>query len=382
MTATPTPANGPQTAADGPAGRPWLEMSPTDFGGAQRPVQASLFPEADECGTLDLFDAGTDPTPATPPAAPPAVDAGDDHPHRYRYFGPHAGARCVECNDPEPAPATAPPAVLRLTAAVLAGHHTAYTRNEYGSCVEAGFTVALGTDDRARVHHQLPPSDLTDPGRPSSFERWTEMRARVAEYASTLEGDGFTVDVRERPTGPYLLAMPPEAFPCQIGVYCDRCRHTVSHDYLVHVAMTGAQRLQVARDHLARNEGWSCTPAEDVCPSCVAGGGPAADRPASPCTLCDVVKPDVWALRDHVMNVHPDDYCRLYHGPGPACSVEPAGPTPTPEPCDNCDADDAAVCGCCPACDTTRLERCAACGKCRCDRHDGCARPAPAPAGQ
>lgn len=31
------------------------------------------------------------------------------------------------------------------------------------------------------------------------------------------------------------------------------------------------------------------------------------------CTLCDMVKPDGHALRDHVMNVHPDDFCRLYH---------------------------------------------------------------------
>jgi hypothetical protein len=33
----------------------------------------------------------------------------------------------------------------------------------------------------------------------------------------------------------------------------------------------------------------------------------------SPCTLCDVTKPDAHALRDHVLNVHPDDHCRLYH---------------------------------------------------------------------
>jgi hypothetical protein len=37
------------------------------------------------------------------------------------------------------------------------------------------------------------------------------------------------------------------------------------------------------------------------------------DNPSSACTLCDVVKPDERALRDHVLNVHPDDHCRLYH---------------------------------------------------------------------
>jgi hypothetical protein len=31
------------------------------------------------------------------------------------------------------------------------------------------------------------------------------------------------------------------------------------------------------------------------------------------CTLCNVTKPDDRTLRDHVLNVHPDDHCRLYH---------------------------------------------------------------------
>jgi hypothetical protein len=31
------------------------------------------------------------------------------------------------------------------------------------------------------------------------------------------------------------------------------------------------------------------------------------------CTLCDTVKPDNRALRDHVLNVHPDQHCGLYH---------------------------------------------------------------------
>lgn len=63
-----------------------------------------------------------------------------------------------------------------------------------------------------------------------------------------------------------------EAYPCQIGVFCDECGRTVSHDYLVHDGMTKAQQLQVARDHLTVNEGWSCTPDADLCPGCAAGG--------------------------------------------------------------------------------------------------------------
>ncbi|MFI5814924.1 hypothetical protein ACIA7S_28695 [Streptomyces sp. NPDC051643] len=47
-------------------------------------------------------------------------------------------------------------------------------------------------------------------------------------------------------------------------------------------------------------------------------------------------------------------------------------PAAAPEPCDNCDGDDATACGCCPACDTTKAERCATCTSCRCDTHDYC----------
>ncbi|CAM5591229.1 hypothetical protein [Streptomyces purpurascens] len=35
--------------------------------------------------------------------------------------------------------------------------------------------------------------------------------------------------------------------------------------------------------------------------------------PTGACSLCDVVKPDAAALRDHVLNVHPDEHCGLYH---------------------------------------------------------------------
>lgn len=37
------------------------------------------------------------------------------------------------------------------------------------------------------------------------------------------------------------------------------------------------------------------------------------DRSAGACPLCDVTKPNAAALRDHVLNVHPDEFCGLYH---------------------------------------------------------------------
>ncbi|MEV1042371.1 hypothetical protein AB0J01_38025 [Streptomyces sp. NPDC050204] len=49
------------------------------------------------------------------------------------------------------------------------------------------------------------------------------------------------------------------------------------------------------------------------------------------CSLCDVVKPSAYALRDHVMNVHPDEFCGIYHdhpADAPVVTEEPefAGP--------------------------------------------------------
>ncbi|MEU0627706.1 hypothetical protein [Streptomyces sp. NPDC005989] len=44
------------------------------------------------------------------------------------------------------------------------------------------------------------------------------------------------------------------------------------------------------------------------------------------CSLCDVVKPSAYALRDHVMNVHPGEFCGIYHdhpAATPAVTKEP-----------------------------------------------------------
>jgi hypothetical protein len=59
---------------------------------------------------------------------------------------------------------------------------------------------------------------------------------------------------------------PLTTFPLSIVVFCDRCGVEVEHDYVVHDLMTREQRLAVAREHMARNEGWSCTADGDFCP--------------------------------------------------------------------------------------------------------------------
>ncbi|MFM9452448.1 hypothetical protein [Streptomyces europaeiscabiei] len=101
-------------------------------------------------------------------------------------------------------------ALVTDAAAILAGEHRAAAIGKYGACTAPGFRVGPGTGGRARVHHQLPPIDLTDPDRASSEERWREQQREVSAYAGTLEAEGWTVDRVTVTMGPILLAVPPE----------------------------------------------------------------------------------------------------------------------------------------------------------------------------
>lgn len=93
-----------------------------------------------------------------------------------------------------------------------------------------------------------------------------------------------------------LLASTPvppgeEAYPSQIGIYCDDCSTTALGDYIVHTGMTQNERYDVARRHLTSNEGWDCGAAGDLCPDCKAdepGMCPACDTAAiERCTACN-----------------------------------------------------------------------------------------------
>lgn len=59
-----------------------------------------------------------------------------------------------------------------------------------------------------------------------------------------------------------------DRYPCQIGVHCDVCGTTVTHDYIVSDAMDKLERFEVARDWLAKNEGWLFVRDDDLCPTC------------------------------------------------------------------------------------------------------------------
>lgn len=58
------------------------------------------------------------------------------------------------------------------------------------------------------------------------------------------------------------------AMPVQIAVYCDGCMRTAIHDYLVRVEATKRERLEAARDHMRRKDGWQCDEHGDFCPAC------------------------------------------------------------------------------------------------------------------
>ncbi|MFE0877294.1 hypothetical protein ACFW4X_20965 [Streptomyces smyrnaeus] len=81
------------------------------------------------------------------------------------------------------------------------------------------------------------------------------------DAAAAAEGDEpIPYPATEQPTG--------QKFPCGIAVFCDQCGTTHRGDYIVTDQMTRGDRLEVARDHLRRNEGWSCTADGDFCPGC------------------------------------------------------------------------------------------------------------------
>lgn len=64
-----------------------------------------------------------------------------------------------------------------------------------------------------------------------------------------------------------------------IAVYCGDCGSAVTADYIVSADETGAERLELAREHL-RAEGWRCNDKGDLCPACPAPAphGPRAAR--------------------------------------------------------------------------------------------------------
>lgn len=55
-------------------------------------------------------------------------------------------------------------------------------------------------------------------------------------------------------------------YPCQVGIFCDRCGDTVEADYVVGANDAQPERFEIARAHL-RSVGWSCDGRGDFCPA-------------------------------------------------------------------------------------------------------------------
>lgn len=58
------------------------------------------------------------------------------------------------------------------------------------------------------------------------------------------------------------------AYPCLLGVFCDKCGTTFEGDFLVAEDWTKAQRLDCVRAHVREKLGWSCDERGDLCPAC------------------------------------------------------------------------------------------------------------------
>ena len=101
-----------------------------------------------------------------------------------------------------------------------------------------------------------------EPGERPAPAEWLRAEAENRQFDGAP--DDYALEGDECEGAPVAEAL--TTFPLQIAVFCDRCGTEVRHDYLVHDLMTREQRLAVAREHLARNEGWSCTAAGDFCP--------------------------------------------------------------------------------------------------------------------
>lgn len=58
-------------------------------------------------------------------------------------------------------------------------------------------------------------------------------------------------------------------YPTQITIFCDNCGVENTADYLVTADSTSAERLDIARDHMRTQLGWTCDENGDHCPACV-----------------------------------------------------------------------------------------------------------------
>lgn len=78
-----------------------------------------------------------------------------------------------------------------------------------------------------------------------------------------------------------------ERYPTALGVFCDRCRHEWTGDFIVHTGMTYNERLDVVRAHV-RALGWLCDSTGDFCPDCKVRRAQKVKAPWPPAIVADL----------------------------------------------------------------------------------------------
>lgn len=85
----------------------------------------------------------------------------------------------------------------------------AHALNEYGAIVDPGYKVEDSAwPNAARVTHKLPETDLRDPDRLSSDERWALRLEMLERYTTVLRERGWVVEpsgVRPGTYEPWLI---------------------------------------------------------------------------------------------------------------------------------------------------------------------------------
>lgn len=112
-----------------------------------------------------------------------------------------------------------------------------------------------------------------------------EWTGRAAERGWSKEDGGFFCPAHkdgayEKQTGHEITCLAGIGQPCDcelmpvgITVFCDRCGHATTGDYVVAEGMSKEQRLAVAREWLRRNAGWTYNDGTytDLCRECTRG---------------------------------------------------------------------------------------------------------------
>jgi hypothetical protein len=102
--------------------------------------------------------------------------------------------------------------ILDAAAELWGAGHKPVEVNEYGSVVTPGYKVESSNDvDTVRIEHKLPESDLTDPDRMGTDEKYLARLAAQQAYAATLRAAGWSVTERTvLGNRPILLATAPD----------------------------------------------------------------------------------------------------------------------------------------------------------------------------